>query len=93
MKVSPEQVHEDAEWAIDEMLKGTLAEMGIDEAHLGFEKLERSIAQEPGVRNPAAVTASIGRKKYGNAKMQNAAAHHHAVHETAPLGSLRRRWA
>jgi hypothetical protein len=32
-----------------------------------FAKLESSFG--PGVRNPAALAASIGRKKYGGAKM------------------------
>lgn len=34
-----------------------------------FEKLERSIAAKGGVKDPEAVAAAIGRKKYGNAKM------------------------
>lgn len=33
-----------------------------------FEHLEDSIAHEGGVRNPAAVAAAIGRKKYGKKK-------------------------
>jgi hypothetical protein len=33
-----------------------------------FAKLENSIAHEKGVKNPAAVAASIGRKKYGTKK-------------------------
>ena len=31
-----------------------------------FEALEESIATRGGIRNPAAVAASIGRKKYGS---------------------------
>lgn len=34
-----------------------------------FASLEKSIAKESDVKNPAAVAASIGRKKYGEAKM------------------------
>jgi len=34
-----------------------------------FQKLEASLAQKPGIRNPTAVAASIGRKKYGAKKM------------------------
>ncbi len=34
-----------------------------------FEKLEKSIAAKGDVENPAAVAASIGRKKYGDKKM------------------------
>lgn len=40
----------------------------------GFKKVEASIAAKGGVRNPAAVAASIGRKKYG-AKAFNKVAH------------------
>jgi hypothetical protein len=34
-----------------------------------FKALESKLASEPGIRNPAAVAASIGRKKYGEASM------------------------
>ncbi|MDE2022449.1 MAG: hypothetical protein KGI71_06075 [Patescibacteria group bacterium] len=34
-----------------------------------FEHLEESIASRGGVKNPAAVAAAIGRKKYGKKKM------------------------
>lgn len=34
-----------------------------------FKALESKLANQPGVRNPAAVAASIGRKKYGEAAM------------------------
>ena len=39
-----------------------------------FAALESSIAKRGGVRNPGAVAASIGRKKYGKAKFQKLAA-------------------
>ena len=39
-----------------------------------FAKLEKSIAKRGGVDNPAAVAASIGRKKYGAKKMTKMAA-------------------
>lgn len=39
-----------------------------------FEKLEKSIAAKGNVDNPAAVAASIGRKKYGAKKMASMAA-------------------
>lgn len=39
-----------------------------------FQKLERSIAARGDVRDPAAVAASIGRKKYGAKKMAKLAA-------------------
>lgn len=34
-----------------------------------FRALETKLEAEPGVRNPAALAASIGRKKYGSKKM------------------------
>lgn len=40
----------------------------------GFEKVERSVAQDPKVRDPAAVAAAIGRRKYGAAGMARKAA-------------------
>lgn len=34
-----------------------------------FAALKSQLGKEKGVRNPAALAAAIGRKKYGNAKM------------------------
>jgi hypothetical protein len=34
-----------------------------------FQQLEGKLAREPGVTDPAALAASIGRKKYGSHKM------------------------
>jgi hypothetical protein len=42
--------------------------------HLGFKKLEGKLAHEKGVSDPAAVAASIGRKKYGATGMARKAA-------------------
>jgi len=39
-----------------------------------FAKLTKSIAARGNVKNPAAVAAAIGRKKYGAEKMQKMAA-------------------
>ena len=38
-----------------------------------FKKVEAEVAQEPGVRDPAAVAAAIGRRKYGAKKMASLA--------------------
>ena len=43
-------------------------------AYVGFRKLEGRLARRKGVRGPGAVAASIGRRKYGKAKFQKAAA-------------------
>ena len=34
-----------------------------------FAALEGKLARKPGIRNPGAVAAAIGRKKYGASKM------------------------
>jgi len=39
-----------------------------------FSALTQELAKEPGVNNPKAVAAAIGRKKYGRAKMAKLAA-------------------
>ena len=39
-----------------------------------FQKLKNDIATKGDVRDPGAVAAAIGRKKYGNAKFQAMAA-------------------
>lgn len=39
-----------------------------------FKQLEHKLAGKPGVNNPFAVAASIGRKKYGKEKFQKLAA-------------------
>lgn len=41
-------------------------------AYMGFKKLKEKVA-EGGAKNPAAVAASIGMKKFGKAKMEKAA--------------------
>lgn len=43
-------------------------------AYEGFQKVEASVAKEPGVRDPGAVAAAIGRKKYGKKAFQKHAA-------------------
>lgn len=34
-------------------------------AYVGFDKLKGELGKEKGVKNPGALAASIGRKKYG----------------------------
>lgn len=55
------------------------ASKGIDKSmELGgggrFAKLKNELAQKPGVTNPGALAAAIGRKKYGDNKMSSMAA-------------------
>jgi hypothetical protein len=47
----------------------------IAEAYMGFKKLEGKLSAK-GAKNPAALAAWIGRKKYGKEKFQHAAAAH-----------------
>ena len=43
-------------------------------AYVGFKKLKGQLAGKPGIRDPGAVAAAIGRKKYGKRRFQAAAA-------------------
>lgn len=43
-------------------------------AYVGFDALKAKIAKRGGVSDPGAVAAAIGRRKYGKAKFQRAAA-------------------
>jgi hypothetical protein len=42
-------------------------------AYVGFSKLSEKLSHQKGVKNPDALAASIGRKKYGKGKFQKAA--------------------
>jgi hypothetical protein len=60
--------------AEDLELEFTLEEIeAIAEAYMGFEKTTKALASK-GAKNPAALAAWIGRKKYGKEKFQAAAA-------------------
>lgn len=48
-------------------------EDAIDEKHIGFKKLEGELSHEKGVKNPGALAAFIGRKKYGAKGMEKKA--------------------
>lgn len=48
-------------------------------AYTGFNKLKGELAAEPGVKNPAGLAASIGRKKYGKKAMAKGAATGHSL--------------
>lgn len=45
----------------------------------GFKKVEHEIAAKGGVRNPGAVAAAIGRKKYGAKAFNKHAAMHKSM--------------
>jgi hypothetical protein len=42
--------------------------------YVGFDKLKGELASKPGVTNPGAIAAAIGRKKYGKKRFQQHAA-------------------
>lgn len=46
----------------------------MEEAKLGFKKLKGKLSHEKSVKDPAALAASIGKKKYGNKGMAKKAA-------------------
>jgi hypothetical protein len=54
-------------------------------AYQGFEKVKASVAQHGGVRDPGAVAAAIGRKKYGKKKFQKAASAGKSLRGAKPL--------
>lgn len=58
-------------------------------AYLGFQKLEGQLAAK-GIKNPGALTASIGRKKYGAATFNHAAATHTSLRKAAAKKALRK---
>jgi hypothetical protein len=43
-------------------------------AYTGFAKLRGQLAKKPGITDPGALAAAIGRHKYGKVKFQAAAA-------------------
>ena len=43
----------------------------VEEKYMGFQKLKGELADKPGVRNPGAVAAYIGNKKYGKKAMHS----------------------
>lgn len=49
----------------------------------GFQKLEGKLAGKPGVSNPGALAAAIGRKKYGAKKFNAASADHRTLRGAA----------
>jgi hypothetical protein len=53
-------------------------------AYVGFAALKGELAHKPGVTNPSALAASIGRKKYGKEKFQHAAAEGHSMEHEKP---------
>jgi len=60
----------------------TSVEQTLSEKYMGFKKTAAAVAKNPKVRDPEAVAASIGRKKYGKDAFQKAAAKGKKMHES-----------
>ena len=58
-------------------------------AYIGFKALESKIAARGDVRNPGAVAAAIGRKKYGAANFQKHAASGTSMRRAAVLHHMK----
>lgn len=58
-------------------------------AYEGFAKLEGKLAGKPGVTNPGALAASIGRQKYGAKKFNKAAESHTSLRKAAAAKALK----
>ena len=56
-------------------------------SYLGFKKLKAMLAAK-GAKNPGAVAASIGNKKYGKDKMQKAASKGESLQGARPKKSF-----
>lgn len=48
-------------------------------AYTGFDKLKGELARKPGITDPGALAAVIGRRKYGAKQFQHAAATGHSL--------------
>ena len=59
-------------------------EQTLNEKYMGFKAVEKA-AKKGGAENPAAVAASIGRKKYGKKAFQKAAASGKKMHESQDM--------
>ena len=54
-------------------------------AYMGFAALKNKLASRPGVTNPGALAASIGRKKYGENKMAEASSYGQNNPNSSPM--------
>jgi hypothetical protein len=68
--------------AKDKEPDATQSKDDMDEDYEGFDKLKGKLAHKKGVTNPGALAASIGRKKYGKDKFQNASKTGHKLGES-----------
>jgi hypothetical protein len=79
--------HEDEDISLEQSNPSIpdITDMGndLEEAKLGsgerFAKLKNTLSHEKGITDPGALAASIGRKKYGDAKMSKLAHHEEAA--------------
>lgn len=55
-------------------------------AYTGFKALKEKLAHKKGIKNPGALAASIGMKKYGKKKFEKAAHEHKSMEHMKPKG-------
>lgn len=65
-----------------------LARVGLDEGGARFRKLASTLQKRGDVRDPSALAAWIGRKKYGKAKFQKMARHESSLLDRIAVGEL-----
>ena len=58
-------------------------------AYIGFKALESKLGARPGVTNPGALAASIGRKKYGAQKFNRYVSAGKSMRRAATLSSMK----
>ncbi len=61
-------------------------------AYIGFDALKQKLAGRPGVTNPGALAAYIGKKKYGAKKFNAAAAKGKKMKGMKPLKKAAKQW-
>jgi len=61
-------------------------------SYTGFDKLKRQLAHKPGVTDPGALAASIGRAKYGAKKFQKAAGQGKSLRNATPRRKALAAW-
>lgn len=66
------------------------AREGVYMSYEGFAKLQSKLAGKPGVTNPGALAASIGRHKYGSGTFNRAAAKGQTLRKVAAQRAAKR---
>src|SRR5690242_6620175 len=62
-----------------------LERLTLNMSYTPFKTMEAKLAKRPGVTNPAALTAYIARRKFGNAQLEQHAKAHTSMRNAKPL--------